>query len=184
MKESLAQRFARLMFVTLPNWQMVALAAVVGAIWAASIFDWNFVTGRSPFWQFPHGTVSYSGNDMAQVLVGYLYYVQSPWHLPLFYVAALGTPVGARISSSWIAVPIVALIGKLVRSLAGANDQPSWRLFLPVLRSSRRNDDAGADRGKHSLRSHCNHCRNLRKRHTGLVVAMGAHRTRGAFSRS
>ena len=42
---SLAQRLARVMFVKLPTWQLIALAAVVGAIWAASLFDLSFVTG-------------------------------------------------------------------------------------------------------------------------------------------
>jgi hypothetical protein len=56
--------------------------------------------------------------DMAQVLVGYLYFVQSPWHLPLFYVSALGTPTGVNVIFT-DSVPIVALVGKLIRSLTG-----------------------------------------------------------------
>jgi hypothetical protein len=116
--ESLAQRLGRVMLVELPEWQLLILAAVVGIIWAASIFDWSFVTGRSAFWQFPRGTIGYSGNDMATGLVGYLYYVQSPWHLPLFYVSALGTPAGTNVLFMGI-VPIVALVGKLVHSLTG-----------------------------------------------------------------
>ena len=95
--ESFAQRLGRVVLVELPAWQLLILAAVVGIIWAASIFDWSFVTGRNAFWQFPRGTIGYSGNDMATGLVGYLYYVQSPWHLPLFYVSALGTPTGVNV---------------------------------------------------------------------------------------
>jgi hypothetical protein len=116
--EILAQRFARVMLVKLPNWQLLTLAAVVGTIWAASLFNWSFITGRSAFWQFPHGTIVYSGNDMAEVLVGYLYYVQSPWHLPLFYVSALGTPTGTNVIFTDL-VPILALVGKLIHSLTG-----------------------------------------------------------------
>ena len=56
---------------------------------------------------------------MAGALVGYLYYVQSPWHLPLFYVSALGTPAGTNVIFMDV-VPIVALIGKLIHSLTGA----------------------------------------------------------------
>ena len=53
---------------------------------------------------------------MAEVLVDYFYYAQSPWHLPLFYV------LGARHTRwpniiSMDAVAIVALVGKLVHSL-------------------------------------------------------------------
>ena len=114
--ESLARRVA---LIELLAWQLLMLAAAVGAIWAASLFDWNFVVGRNAFWQFPEGTISGSQNDMAQVLVGYLYYVQGPWHLPLFYVSALGTPAGTNVIFLDV-VPIVALIGKIVHSLTGA----------------------------------------------------------------
>jgi hypothetical protein len=117
--ESLAQRLGRVALIELPIWQLLILAAAVGAIWAASLFDWSFVVGRNAFWQFPEGTISGSQNDMAQVLVGYLYYVQSPWHLPLFYVSALGTPSGTNVIFLDV-VPIVALIGKVVYSLTGA----------------------------------------------------------------
>ena len=71
------------------------------------------------FGSSPQGTIGLSQNDMAQVLVGYLYYVQSPWHLPLFYVSALGTPAGTNVILTDF-VPIVALVGKLVHSLTGA----------------------------------------------------------------
>ena len=114
----------------LPAWQLLVLAAAVGAIWAASLFDWSFIVGRNPFWQFPRGTVRGSQVDMAEVLVGYLYYVQSPWHLPLFYVSALGTPDGTNVIF-WGVVPIIALVGKLARSLTGTTINPyGASLFL------------------------------------------------------
>jgi hypothetical protein len=116
--ESLAQRVGRVALIELPAWQSLILAAAVGAIWASSIFDWSFISGRHAFWQFPEGTISGSDNDMAQVLIGYLYYVQGPWHLPLFYVSALGTPAGTNVIFLDV-VPIVALIGKIVHSLTG-----------------------------------------------------------------
>jgi len=101
----------------LPAWQLLVLAAAIGTIWAASLFDWSFVAGRHAFWQFPEGTIPGSQNDMAQTLAGYLYYLQSPWHLPLFYVSALGTG-GINVILLGVA-PIVALVGKLVHSLTG-----------------------------------------------------------------
>jgi hypothetical protein len=116
--EGLAERFARIVFAELPNRQLLLLSSVAGALWAASLFDWPFVTGHSAFWQFPQGTIRDSGNDMADVLVGYLYYVQSPWHLPLFYVPTLGTPAGVNIIFLDV-VPIVPFIGKLIHSLTG-----------------------------------------------------------------
>jgi hypothetical protein len=109
----------RVLLAELPIWQLLVLAALVGVIWAASLFDWSFVTGRNAFWQFPEGTIPGSANDMAQPLVGYYYYVQSPWRLPLFYVAALGAPDGINVIYMAV-VPIVAAAGKLVHSLTGA----------------------------------------------------------------
>jgi hypothetical protein len=117
--DSLMQRLGRVVFMELPAWQLLAVATVAGAVWAASLFDWGFITGRNAFWQFPKGTIGSGGADMAQVLVGYLYYVQSPWHLPLFYVSAIGTPAGTNVVFMDV-VPVVALIGKLIHSLIGA----------------------------------------------------------------
>jgi hypothetical protein len=116
---SLAQRLGRVVLVELPAWQLLILATAVGAIWAATLFDWGFVTGRSAFWEFPEGTIGGSQVDMATGLVGYLYYVQSPWHLPLFYVSALGTPTGVNVIFTDL-VPILALVGKVIYSLTGA----------------------------------------------------------------
>ena len=115
-RESLS-RLRRVFFLELSVWQLLVLAAAVGVLWAASFFDWSFVTGRHAFWQFPKGHLS--DIDMELVLVGYLYYVQSPWHLPLFYVSALDPPAGTNVIFMDV-VPIVALIGKLIHSLTGA----------------------------------------------------------------
>jgi hypothetical protein len=117
--ESLSQRLGGIVLLELSAWQLLVLATAVGVVWAGSLFDWSFVTGRHAFWQLPEGTIGGSQSDMAMILVGYLYYVQSPWHLPLFYVAALGAPVGTNIIFT-ASVPIVALIGKVVHSLTAA----------------------------------------------------------------
>jgi Family of unknown function (DUF6311) len=116
---SLTRRFGCAALAQLPNWQMLLIAAAIGVVWAASLFDWSFVTGQHAFWQFPEGTIGGSQSDMATELVGYLYYVQSPWHLPLFYVSALGAPDGTNVIFA-ASVPIAALIGKVVHSLTGA----------------------------------------------------------------
>jgi hypothetical protein len=110
-------------FVELPAWQLLLLAAAVGITWAASMFDWSFIAGRHAFWQFPAGTIRYSQLDMAQVLVAYYYYVQAPWNLPLFYVTGLGIPTGTNIIMM-DAVPVVALLGKLTDSLIGVVVNP------------------------------------------------------------
>ena len=107
----------RVVFVQLPAWQLLLLASVTGLLWAASLFDLSFVDGRHPFWQFP------MGSDMQVVFAAYLYYVQSPWQLPLFYVSALGIPTGTNIIFTDV-VPVVALVGKLIHSLTGAIVNP------------------------------------------------------------
>jgi hypothetical protein len=114
----LAQQLRRVVLAELPAWQLLVLAAAVGAIWAASLFDLSFIAGRGAFWQFRSGAIGGSDIDMAIAVVGYLYFVQSPWHLPLFYVSALGTPAGTNVILTDL-VPIVALVGKLVHSFTG-----------------------------------------------------------------
>ena len=127
---SLAQRFGTALLVELRSWQLLLVAGAAGVVWAASLFDWSFIAGRHAFWQFPQGTIGGSQNDMAVPLAAYLYYVQGPWHLPLFHVSALGRPVGTNVIFTDV-VPIIALIGKLIYSLTGAtvNLYGGW-LFL------------------------------------------------------
>jgi hypothetical protein len=108
-----------ILLMELPAWQLLILAAAVGALWAASLFDWDFVVGRDAFWRFPQGTIGGAENDLAAPLAAYFYYVQSPWHLPLFYISALDAPSGVNAIYTDF-VPIVALIGKIIHSLTGA----------------------------------------------------------------
>jgi hypothetical protein len=118
--QSLVQRVKRVVLAEFPARQLLGLATIVGALWAASLFDWDFLVGRHVFWQFPRGTFGgvYGENDMAEVVAAYFYYVQSPWHLPLFYVSALGTPTGVNVIFTDF-VPIIGLIGKLIHSITG-----------------------------------------------------------------
>src|SRR5215471_5039097 len=124
-----ARRLRGVILAELPHWQLLILSGAVGIIWAASLFDWSFVTGQHAFWEFPAGTVGGSRFDMATALVGYLYYVQSPWQFPLFYVSALGTPNGVNVIFTGL-VPIVALIGKLIRGLTGTTINPYGAYFF------------------------------------------------------
>lgn len=113
----MAGRLARAALAEAPAWLLLALAATVGVLWAACLFDWEFVAGRDAFWQLPMGA------DMQTVLTGYFYYVQSPWQLPLFYVSQLGAPTGANVVFTDV-VPVAALAGKLVRSLGAGTVNP------------------------------------------------------------
>jgi hypothetical protein len=122
--ERLALRLSGVVSGQLQVWQLLFLAAVIGTIWAATLLDWSFVTGRSVYWQSPQTTAG-GGVDLdpGTALVGYLYYVQSPWHLPLFYVSTLGAPAGVNVIFTDL-VPIVALIGKLICNITGATTNP------------------------------------------------------------
>jgi len=115
----LSERLRRVVFAELPAWQLLVLAAALSVLSAATLFDWSFVAGRDAFWLFPRGTIGGSQNDMAATLAAYLYYVQSPWRLPLFHVAALGAPAGTNVIFMDV-VPVVALAGKLIHTLTGA----------------------------------------------------------------
>jgi hypothetical protein len=117
--QSVVQRIRKVVLVELPAWQLLILAAVVGVLWAASLFDWDFVTGRHAFWQFPHGTIGGGENDMAAPLAAYFYYVQSTWHFPLFYLTAVGVN-----AIYFDFVPIIPLIGKMIHSFTGAVVNP------------------------------------------------------------
>ena len=112
------QHLKRLVLLELPAGPLLVLAAAVGVSWAASLFDWSFVLGEDAFWRFPKGTITHSQYDMAQVVTAYFYYMQSNWHLPLFYVSTLGAPAGTNIIFT-DAVPVVALAGKLIHSTTG-----------------------------------------------------------------
>ncbi len=68
------------------------------------------MVGRAAFWRFPQGTIGGAENDLAAPLAAYFYHVQSPWHLPLFYISALDAPSGVNAIYTDF-VPIVALIG-------------------------------------------------------------------------
>jgi hypothetical protein len=108
----------RALFLELSAWQLLLLATIAGGLWAMSLFDWDFITGEHVFWRFPRGTIGDSENDMVQVLSTYLYYIQSPWRVQLFYVSGLDAPAGVNATISDF-VPIIGLIGKAVYRITG-----------------------------------------------------------------
>ncbi len=98
---------------------LFALSLAVGLALTLTVFDLDFLTGRSPFWLFPQGVIPGSDDDMAEAFAGYLYFLRSPWHIPLFFVPSLGFPTGASILYT-DSLPIVALAGKCIHALTGA----------------------------------------------------------------
>ena len=47
--ESFPQRLEHALLAKLPAWQLLVLAAAVGALWAVSLFDWSFISGQHAF---------------------------------------------------------------------------------------------------------------------------------------
>lgn len=98
---------------------LLALSFGLSAAHALTILPVSLILGRGPFWDFPRGIVPGSASDMADGLVGYLYFVQSSWTVPLLHVPNLGAPAGTNIF--WIddAIGWVSILGKLIYASTG-----------------------------------------------------------------
>jgi Family of unknown function (DUF6311) len=97
---------------------LLLISLVLALAHAALLFPPAFVLGTSDYWRYPAGIVAGAENDMAGVLAGYLYSIQSPWSFPIFYTPYLQAPTGASVVWS-DAMPIVVLAGKVVHGLTG-----------------------------------------------------------------
>jgi len=157
----------------LPAGRLLVLAAVVGVLSAASLFNWSFVIGGHAFWRFPKGTVTGSMYDMAQVLTAYFYYVQSPWHVPLFYVSALGMPSGTNIILM-DAVPVVALAGKLICGITGTMPNLFGAYFFLCFALPGVMITLVLIAANHSVRFSGNYRRGLCQYYARLIMAVGA----------
>jgi len=115
----LSARFSAALLKPRPLWLLLLLSLAIGFAHAFSLLPLSLVAGSSAFWHFPRGVVDGGLDDMADALVGYLYFVPTGWHFPLLQAPLLGAPAGTNIF--WLdAVPIVALLGKLLHSAIGA----------------------------------------------------------------
>ncbi|HKX09406.1 MAG TPA: DUF6311 domain-containing protein [Stellaceae bacterium] len=99
---------------------LLALSFSLSAAHALTVLPLSLILGHGPFWDFPRGIVPGSASDMADGLVGYLYFVQSSWTMPLLQVPNLGDPAGTNIF--WIddAIGWVSILGKLIHASTGA----------------------------------------------------------------
>jgi hypothetical protein len=112
---------------------LLAISLGLGLLDALSMLPLSLLLGNGPFWDYPSGIMG-GATDMVQVLVGYLYLVQSPWSVPLLHVPNLGGPLGTNVF--WLdVVPWVALSGKLIHSESGiiVNPYGIWLLACLVL---------------------------------------------------
>ncbi len=78
---------------------------------AATFLSPGFLSGEGDIWR-------HVISDRATSLVGYLYFVAKPWSLPLFRLDGLSTPEGMSLINS-DSLPIVAILGRLLRSVTG-----------------------------------------------------------------
>lgn len=109
--------FIDLLVAQRPCWMLLLASFVIGCAYAASVLPIDVVTGTSPFWNYPGGI------DQASVLVGYRYFVASPWDVPLLQAPLLGPAPGTNVF--WLdVVPWLALVGKAVFDLTGTFVNP------------------------------------------------------------
>jgi putative flippase GtrA len=83
--------------------------AVLGL--ALTFLSPGFLSGEGDVWK-------HAISDRATSLVGYYYFLDKPWSLPLFRLGNLSTPEGMSLINS-DSLPLVALAGRLLRSLTG-----------------------------------------------------------------
>ena len=111
---------------------LVALSAVLGVAYALCSVPIGLLMGTSSYWDFPNLGGPLGSMDVADVLLGHLYYVQAPWGWPLLHIANLGAPSGTNLY--WLdAIPWLALFGKLVAGVTGSPVHllgPYWVLCL------------------------------------------------------
>ncbi len=102
---------------------LIACAVAIAIFYVFATFDGQFLLGMGPFWANPRGPWLMDANDSIDSIdiltnqVAYLGFLHAPWGLPLFFVPNLG-PTGSSVILV-DAVPIVALIGKLLFSVTG-----------------------------------------------------------------
>ncbi len=90
----------------------VALAVLIGVVYAFMLFEPSFILGKSSYWTEPFG-------DRFTNLIGAHYYIHDAWHFPVFFVPELAIPEGTSIIYT-DSLPLLALIAKVVFKMTGA----------------------------------------------------------------
>ena len=92
------------------------------------------VAGTAPYWNFPAGAPNLNGQlDMADCLASYLYFAKAQWTIPLLQAPLLGPAPGTNVFFADV-VPIVALVGKTLLTLAGHPINPyGWYMLLCLI---------------------------------------------------
>jgi hypothetical protein len=89
----------------------VFLAAILGVLYAATLFEPAFILGRSVYWTEPFG-------DQITNLIGALSFAHDSWRFPIFYVPGLAVPDGANIVYT-DCLPLLALVSKVIFKFSG-----------------------------------------------------------------
>jgi hypothetical protein len=119
---------------------LLCFAALIAIAYVATIFPLDFILGHGSFWANPRGpwlmdpADRIENIDLLGVQVGYLGFLKTSWHLPVFYVPNLGAPAGTSVIYA-DATPLVALLGKLASELIGhpVNPYGLWTAACFVL---------------------------------------------------
>ncbi len=103
---------------------LVVLAASLAVGYVILSFDAGFLSGDGSFWRDPRGPWLMDAGDRREsadvidYLAGYRGFLNTSWHLPLFFLPNLGAPTGTNIAFI-DAMPIVSLLGKIASELSG-----------------------------------------------------------------
>jgi hypothetical protein len=118
---------------------LIACAVAISTVYVFGTFDGLFLLGLGPFWANPAGpwlmdpADTMANGDMLDALIGYRAFLHSDWHAPLFLVKDLG-PSGTNVLLL-SAIPLVALVGKTLSTLAGfpVNPYGGWLAVCFIL---------------------------------------------------
>jgi hypothetical protein len=87
-----------------------------------AVTDASFLAPSGPRWQWPTG-------DLGTYCVAIEYFVRDAWRFPLFSIPAMGYPEGGSVIYN-DAVPLAALVAKLVATASGSSVNPLPWAFL------------------------------------------------------
>jgi hypothetical protein len=96
---------------------------VLSLIFCLFEFNWDYLSGTSPYWRTPRGLVGGSYADISTAWSGYENFVHDAWRLPLFNVPKLGAPGGINIIFT-DSIPILAMCGRLIYLATGITFNP------------------------------------------------------------
>lgn len=91
---------------------LLLVSALLGLGLMARTVPVGLVLGTAPYWGFPQLYGPLGSSDVAEVLLGNIYFINAPWGWPLLHIPRLGAPAGTNLY--WLdAIPWLALLGKL-----------------------------------------------------------------------